>query len=466
MSKKRPNILFLFTDDQRFDTIHALGNSAIKTPNIDTLVARGTAFTHAHIPSGTSGAVCMPSRAMLHSGRTLYHLNGYGKSIPPEHTTLGEMLRSNGYRTFGTGKWHNGKESFNRSFTDGDEIFFGGMSDHWNVPVYHYDPTGKYEITLPVCNHPGQNKIVNDRSCDHINNGLHSTEMVSDAAIKFIDTVEQTEPFFTYVSFLAPHDPRIMPQRFKDMYNPADIDLPPNFAGGHPFDLGCLHIRDEDLAAFPRNPEEVKEHIAEYYAMITHLDYEIGRIVAKLAEKNILDDTIIIFAGDNGLALGQHGLMGKQNCYEHSNRVPLIFAGPGIPENEKRDAYVYLLDIFPTLCEMIGADIPPSVEGCSMLPAIKDNSEKIRDSIFIGYTHLQRAVKDRRFKLIEYNVNNVRNTQLFDLENDPCETANLADNPEQSEKLCELRKKLCEYRKEWNDNSEKWGAKFWDGIDF
>ena len=148
---KKPNVLLLFTDDQRSDTIATLGNDVVKTPNLDKLIARGTAFTHAHIPSGTSGAVCMPSRAMLHSGRTLYHLHGPGNQIPEEHTTMGEMFQSNGYRTFGTGKWHNGKPAFARSFTDGDEIFFGGMSDHWNVPVHHYDPSGKYESRLPYC---------------------------------------------------------------------------------------------------------------------------------------------------------------------------------------------------------------------------------------------------------------------------------------------------------------------------
>jgi arylsulfatase A-like enzyme len=123
-----PNIVFFFTDDQRFDTIHALGNEAIRTPNLDKLVARGTAFTHAHIPGGTSGAVCMPSRAMFHTGRTLSRIDGLGESIPDVHTTLGEALRKGGYRTFGTGQWHNGQASFNRSFSDGAEIFFGGMS--------------------------------------------------------------------------------------------------------------------------------------------------------------------------------------------------------------------------------------------------------------------------------------------------------------------------------------------------
>jgi len=464
--KNIPNVLFLFTDDQRFDTIHALGNSVIKTPNLDRLVARGTTFTQAHIPSGTSGAVCMPSRAMLHTGRTLYHLDGAGDSIPGDHALLGEVFRNKGYCTFGCGKWHNGCESFNRSFSDGDEIFFGGMSDHWNVPVFHYDPEGKYDSTLPVCKDPSFSKEVDLRRADHINSGLHSSEVVADAAISFIDNASAEEPFFAYVSFLAPHDPRVMPQRFKNMYRSADIELPPNFMGGHPFDLGCMHIRDEELAAFPRNPDEIREHIADYYAMISHLDFEVGRIIDSLEAKGVLDDTIIVFAGDNGLALGQHGLMGKQSCYEHSNRVPLIYAGPGIPENTASDSYVYLLDIMPTLCDLIGAEIPASVDGRSMLPAIRDNTVEIRNSIFMGYTHYQRAVKDRQFKLIEYNVDGVRNTQLFDLKNDPWEMQNLAANPDNAGRLQELRKRLLEYRSEWDDNSSQWGEKFWSGINF
>src|SRR5210317_1243328 len=130
----KPNVLFFFTDDQRFDTIAALGHPVVKTPNIDKLVNRGTTFTHAHIPCGTSGAVCMPSRAMLNTGRTLYHLQGAGQKIPDDHVLMGEMFQQNGYRTFGTGKWHNSRPSYARSFTDGGEIFFGGMYDHWNVP--------------------------------------------------------------------------------------------------------------------------------------------------------------------------------------------------------------------------------------------------------------------------------------------------------------------------------------------
>ena len=143
--KKRPNVLFLLTDDQRGGTIHALGNDEIKTPNIDRLVQRGTSFVNAHIPGGTASAVCMPSRAMINSGKTLFHLEECGRNIPCDHVTMGQCFLQNGYHAMETGKWHNGIESFARSFDGGENIFFGGMWDHWNVPVNDFDATGRYE---------------------------------------------------------------------------------------------------------------------------------------------------------------------------------------------------------------------------------------------------------------------------------------------------------------------------------
>jgi len=455
--------VFFFTDDQRFDTIGALGNGIIKTPNIDRLVTRGTAFTHAHIPCGTSGAVCMPSRAMLHSGRSLFHIEAEGQSIPREHATLGQALRDNGYRTFGCGKWHNWRESFNRSFSDGAEIFFGGMADHWNVPVYRYDPTGRYDMTLPVCNDPFNGKEVTHRDADHVSAGLHSSEMVCDAGIEFIRRQDGSQPFFAYISFLAPHDPRVMPGEFRTMYDPANIDLPPNFAGGHPFDTGALRIRDERLAGFPRTPEEAREHIADYYAMISHLDAELGRVLQALDDKGMLDDTVLVFAGDNGLAVGQHGLYGKQNCYDHSVRVPLVFAGPGIPKGHRTGAYAYLFDVFPTLCSLTGTPIPDTVEGKDLTGCMREPGMRLRDSLYFAYTDCQRAVKDHEFKLIEYAVEECeRRTQLFDLTRDPWELTNLADDRDYSGTVANLRSHLARLRDEWGDKEHPMGRRFWE----
>ena len=270
-----PNILVLFTDDQRFDTIGALGADEVHTPHLDRLVERGTAFTHAHIPGGTTGAICMPSRAMLHSGRDLFHIEGTGEEIPAGHVLLGEHLAGHGYRTWGTGKWHNGAASFNRSFQDGAEIFLGGMEDHWNVPAFRYDPTGRYAGTLPQVPEWLSSNEVRVRRGDGIRAGVHSSRLFCDAAIEQLRQTDPATPFFMYVSFMAPHDPRTMPAEYLRRYDPQRLTLPPNFLPRHPFDNGALDIRDELLAGHPREEAEVRRHIAEYYAMITHLDAEI-----------------------------------------------------------------------------------------------------------------------------------------------------------------------------------------------
>ena len=464
--KKRPNVLILLTDDQRFDTIHALGNRQIQTPNLDRLCKDGMAFTNAHIPSGTVPAVCMPSRAMLNTGRTLFHLQEDGDRIPEDHKTMPETFRANGYQTYGTGKWHNGHESFARSFTAGDETFFGGMWDHWNVPTYDFDPTGNYDQKARACFGAFFSKNTCEFRTNHVNQGVHSTDLFSGKALDFLDSYDSEDPFYMYVAFMAPHDPRTMPEQFQNMYRAEDMELPPNFTGQH-FDYGIYKMRDEALADYPGDPMEIRQNIADYYAMISHLDWRIGQILDKLKEKGLYDDTIIVFAGDNGLAVGQHGLMGKQNCYEHSIRVPLILCGPGIPRDCRSDSYVYLLDLFPTLCSLTGISCPDSAEGIDFTPVIRDPRSKIRETLYAAYADKIRSVKDDRYKLIEYRYMEPdgktlhRYSQLFDLQNDPWETCNLICSPELQEKVSFLREKMEAYRDQWEELQHPAAADFW-----
>ncbi|MFI3207244.1 MAG: sulfatase-like hydrolase/transferase, partial [Clostridia bacterium] len=458
--------VFILTDDQRYNTIAALGNTQIKTPNMDRLVHSGTSFTHAHIPGGTSGAVCMPSRAMLNTGRTLLHLEGEGQTIPTEHTTMGEMFKENGYHCFGTGKWHNSPQAYARSFSDGENIFFGGMWDHWNVPMCFYDPTGEFDNVIDfVCDY-SLNRKTTKVHCDKFNPGKHSSEVLTETSVNAIKSMPKDKPFFLYTAYLAPHDPRTMPEKFKNMYKPEDIVLPDNYMTEHPFDFGVFNIRDEKLAAYPRVEGEVREHLAEYFGMITHLDHEIGKIISALEETGELENTIIVLAGDNGLGLGSHALFGKQNHYDHSIRVPLIFSGKGIPQGEIRDNYVYLLDIFPTLCDLLGYKIPSSVEGKSFAKSFEDATYKTRKDLFFVYNDLLRSVKDEQYKLIEYRPSKEYNTslvrtQLFDLKNDPSEINDLYGKEEYKEVVNKLRERLQEYRKEWGDDNHRYGQQFW-----
>ena len=454
----RPNILLLFTDDQRAGTIGALGNPDIHTPHLDALVRRGTAFAQAYIMGGSCPAVCMPSRAMLMTGRTLFGLQGQGEGIPRDHTLLGEHLQRHGYATWGTGKWHNGPEAYARSFSGGAEIFFGGMDDHWNVPACDYDPTGRYEAR-PMTPDPWRSSAITHRRCDHIRPGVHSSELFADAAVSFLQGYQGDAPFFAYVSFMAPHDPRTMPPAYLAMYDPDRIELPPNAYAAHPFDNGELLVRDELLAARPRVPSEVCRHLAEYYAMISHLDAQIGRILAALEASGHVEDTLVLLAGDNGLALGQHGLMGKQNLYDHSLHVPLVMAGPGVPQGEGRDAPCYLLDLFPTLCDLAALPTPSSIQGRSLAGALRDPSARTRHTLYFAYRDYQRAVQTDTHKLIEYCVDGARHTQLYDRAADPWELYSVAELPSGADTRAHLTTALLQSRAEMGDHSPVfWGA--------
>jgi len=432
--RKPPNILVLLTDDQRFDTVGALNCPEIHTPNLDRLVKNGTSFTRAHIMGSNSGAVCIPSRAMLMTGASLFHLENNGSSIPEEQVTLPEVMRQNGYRTFFTGKWHSGKRAFARGFTDGGRIFFGGMSDHLQVPVFDFDPAGEY---------PGSNRYTADG---------FSSELFSDDAVEYIDNYSSEEPFFACVSYTAPHDPRMAPKEFTDLYPPGSVSLPANFMPEHPFDNGEMRIRDEALAPWPRTPEIVLEHLADYYAMISHVDAQIGRVLDALERSGEAGNTFIIFTGDNGLAVGSHGLLGKQNLYDHSVRVPLVITGPGVRRGVRADGLCYLHDIFPTVCDLLDLPVPGSVESTSLTPLPDRRGERARDSVFFAYKNVQRGVRTvNDWKLIRYNVGGEDTVQLFDLETDPLELNNLAGHGEHSGRLEELSRLLREHMKAIDD---------------
>lgn len=441
-SGKRPNVLVLLTDDQRFNTLHALNNPEIQTPNMDRLLRRGTAFTQAHIMGGTVAAVCAPSRAMLLTGRTLFRVPPSivtPERVSPEErgqcpfATFPEVFRRAGYTTFGTGKWHNHPRLYAKAFSAGGAIFFGGMCDHDKVPIHVFRPDGDYTSSKAQAGK------------------AFSSQLFSDEAIQFLRHHEGKQPFLMYVSYTAPHDPRMAPREYADKYPPQKISVPPNFLPGHPFDNGELRVRDEELLPFPRTPEAVQGEIAAYYAMIAHLDAHIGRVLDALEESGHAHDTIVVLAGDNGLAVGQHGLLGKQNLYEHSVRVPLVFAGPGIPKGKRRDALCYLSDIFPTLCDLAGLPQPDSVEGKSLAPVLHDRHIEVRDSVFFAYRDVQRGVRQGRWKLIRYNVEGTETIQLFDLHSDPWETNNLASSPEHAERVSALTTLLARWMRELDD---------------
>jgi arylsulfatase A-like enzyme len=293
-------------------------------------------------------------------------------------------------------------------FTGGSRLFFGGMSDHWAVPLREYDPEGIYPDAAVT-----------------IGDGF-STELFADAAIDFLETYAGDDPFFLWVAFTAPHDPRTPPSPYAGMYDAASVPLPPNAWARHPFDTGDMTVRDERLAAYPRDPAEIRQHIADYYGMISHLDAQIGRILAALDRRQLADETIVVYTADHGLAVGQHGLMGKQNLYQHSITVPLLMRGPGLESGRRISALTANTDIFPTLCTLAGIAVPETVQGVDLLPLLADDAQPVRHRVFAAYRDVQRMVSDGQWKLIRYSVSEKTGEgsdafQLFDLANDPWE---------------------------------------------
>ncbi|HYH64089.1 MAG TPA: sulfatase-like hydrolase/transferase [Urbifossiella sp.] len=422
-----PNVVFICSDDQRADTVAALGNRHIRTPALDRMARDGFAFTNAYCQGSTQPAVCVPSRAMFLTGRSLFRVNDQLRDLP----TWPETFRRAGYHTFGVGKWHNGPASYARSFDAGGPVFFGGMSDQNKVPVHPFDPSGTYPKT-------------NLRTGSE-----YSTTLFGDAAVRFLTDYRGDKPFLLYLTFTSPHDPRTPPAGAEKQYDPAALPLPRNFLPRHPFDNGELAIRDEKLLDRPLAEPELRRELAAYYVMISHVDAQVGRVYEALARRDVLRNTIVIFASDHGLALGSHGLLGKQNLYEHSMKAPLLMTGPGIPAGGRSAAFVYLFDLFPTVAEWCGVKPPAGVDGRSLVGVVEGRQEGAREAVFGAYRDVQRSVRTERWKLIRYPK--VDRSQLFDLRADPDEMHDLSADAAHTATLREMLDRLRAEQRSYDD---------------
>ena len=420
------NVVFIFADDQRADTIASLGNPVIKTPNLDRLVKRGVAFTRAYMQGGNGGATCVPSRAMLLSGRSLAQIDE--KLL--KHETWPHAFGEAGYATFAAGKWHNGPPSIPKSFQQARALFVGGMANPLKAPTSDMLPTGKLTAA----------KI----------SPKHLCEEATDETLAFLKSQDGKKPFFSYLAFDGPHDPHIVPDDFPVNYDVASIPLPLNFLPQHPFDNGEMVVRDEQLLKWPRPEADVKQMLSEYYRYISFLDVQVGRILDAVDASPFAANTIIVYAADSGVARGSHGLIGKQNLYEHSMRVPLIVAGPGIAADRRSDAMCYLFDVMPTLGKLCGVAAPKDSQGSEFSAVLKDPSKPARPFLMFGYKTFQKALNDGRWKLIRYP--HVDRTQLFDLQADPFETKDLSGEPAHAERIKAMLAKLGTEMKADGDN--------------
>jgi len=439
----RPNIVFIFADDQCFQTIQSLGYEAVETPNLDRLARRGTTFTHAYNMGSWSGAVCIASRTMLNSGRSVWNAQRIWNDSEQERQQgrwWSEYMKSAGYRTYMTGKWHC-KADAEKAFDVVKDIRPGMPKD---TPEGYNRPLAPGQDTWS----PSDPKFGG-----FWDGGTHWSEVVANHATDFMSEVkERDEPFFMYLAFNAPHDPRQSPAEYVDKYPAASIELPINFQAEYPFAdaMGCgKGLRDERLAPFPRTPYAIQVNRQEYFAIITHMDTMIGRILDELEATGKSDNTWIFFTADHGLACGQHGLMGKQNMYDHSVRVPFIVVGPGVEANARNSESIYLQDVMPTTLELAGVPQPEHVEFHSLLPLLAGEESPYQD-VYGSYLSLQRSVRTDQHKLIVYPK--AKALRLYDIEKDPWETTDLIDQPEMKPIAQQLFAKLQALQKTFDDD--------------
>lgn len=450
-AKNPPNILFIFADDQCHEALGAFG-SEVKTPNLDKLVTGGVTFSNAYNMGAWQGAVCIASRTMLNTGRFVWHAGELDKNLKPEEEAgrmWSQMMKARGYHTYFTGKWHVNNNP--------NDIFDTVTHVRPGMPKDHYDWSN------PSAHHPGYDRPVEGEEDEWSpvdkkwggfwEGGKHWSEVLGDDAESYLGTAsKEQDPFFMYLAFNAPHDPRQSPQKYVDMYPADDVEVPENYMPEYPYKdaMGAGYgLRDERLAPFPRTEYSVRVNRQEYYAIITHMDEQIGRILTALEKSGKADNTWIFFTADHGLAVGQHGLMGKQNMFEHSVKAPLIVNGPGVPKNKTIDTPVYLQDIMATSLELSGQPIPEHVQFKSLLPLIKGKKQEQYEAIYCGYMKTQRMVRKGDYKLIKYPE--VPVTLLFNIKEDPHEMNNLAGKKEYAGKIKELEAALKKLQEETGD---------------
>ena len=443
----QPNILFLFADDLTYEAIRAFGHTDIDTPNIDRLVNCGTTFSHAYNMGSWSGAVCVASRTMLITGRSVWDAESIYQTTDKERQAgvlWPQLLSQAGYRTFMTGKWHIRADA-NKCFDVARHVRPGmpnSVKSAYNrPPAQGEDPWSPTDTSLG----------------GFWEGGRHWSAVTADDAIDFLGEAKSEErPAFFYVAFNAPHDPRQSPQEFLDRYPLERIAIPKPFLAEYPYaeEIGAgKKLRDEKLAPFPRTEQAIAVHRREYYAIMTHLDAQIGRILKALDASGKAENTWIFFTADHGLSVGHHGLVGKQNQYDHSIRVPFVVVGPDVPKGVTDPTPIYLQDVMPTTLELAGAHQPEHVFFKSLLSRLGQTksgaSPKPYESIYGSYLTLQRSITHDGWKLIIYP--NAKVLRLYHVEDDPYEAVDLAADPECAEKISQLFDRFIVLQRELQD---------------
>ncbi len=453
---KRPNILILYTDQQRWDTIKANGNNNIKTPNLDRLAASGTNFDHCF----SQNPVCMPSRISFMTGQycSALKITHMAVTVPEETLTLQKILTHYGYYNGLIGKLHYLPHS-NRDHKElhpaydfhhmelSDEP--GCYEDAYRAWVRRKAPEELDNISLglppanenwrkpvgfkDIIRHPqrfGINGVIKESFSFSGRSDLTQAAFVGEQTMEFL-RVNKERPFFCFSGFYSPHSPWIVPKEYLDLYDPQSIPL-----SEFPSEMELK--RSKECCS----DEELRSIIHGYYAMISEVDHWVGKILNTLDELGIADNTIIVFTSDHGEWLGEHLQYGKGYWAQDSvSRVPLIIRVPeaiGGAAGRQVSNIVECVDVVPTLLDLAGIQIPPEVQG-DMLPVIKDRTTCSGDALGLTEHH---GWKSLRFEHYRYVVEKSGKEQLYNLQEDPQEYKNIVEKEEYSSILYQARKLL------------------------
>ncbi len=455
---KRPNIVLLYTDQQRWDTIRCSGNRHVMTPYMDQLAQGGVLFENAFC----NAPICMPSRQSMLSGQypSTIGCTTNGINMSEDIPVIPTILKSYGYHTANIGKLHF-KEHYNRDHRDlhpsygfdhlvlSDEP--GCYDDAYIKWVTEHDPSQVENCrcsTVPEW--PGKPVVKHPRKPHqpYIFEGpehLTSSAFVADETCEYIRRQHQNNPFFVIAGFYAPHSPINPPKRFLEMYDPSQMPLPMRNEGENPMNL---------------SDERWREIKAAYYALVTHVDDCIGKILKTLEETGLRDNTLIILTSDHGEHLGDHGMTTKgPPGLDSCTHIPLILSFPGrVAHAQKKPQLVEAVDIVPTIVDFCGIQIPPFLQGKSLRPLLEGKPYQERKSVFIEYRPLpheiwkaemsqdpyHRAWKTVRTHEFKYCASSTGEELLFDYHQDPFELQNVATQPEYRNRLNEMRAELVQ----------------------
>ncbi|WP_433869093.1 sulfatase-like hydrolase/transferase [Saccharopolyspora sp. CA-218241] len=478
---KQPNILFLMTDQHRADTLGAYGNTRGVTPHLDELARTGTRFDRWYTPT----AICTPARASLLTGKAPfrhkllanYERNvGYIEDLPEGEFTFSEALRDNGYNCGLIGKWHVGTAK-----SAGDFGFDGPDLPGWHNPVDHPDYLAyladndlpPYEIsdrirgTLP---NGGPGNLLAARLHQPVEATFEhylATRAIETMERYAADARERDTPFFLALHFFGPHLPYILPDEYFDLFDPADVPLPPSvaetFHGKPPVQRNYSAHWTFDTMPI----EMTRKLIAVYWGYVALIDHEIGRVLAAMRRLGLAEETAVMFTCDHGEFTGAHRLHDKGPAmYEDIYRTPGIVRVPGGPEGAVRSEFVSLLDCTATILELAGVDPGPAVDSRSLLPLVTGAGEAADwdDDIvceFHGhhFPYPQRMLRTDRYKLV---VNPDSVNELYDLEADPDELINRYCHPELEPVRTRLLRRLYEVLRRRGDNFYHWMTSMYD----